>query len=153
MIMVNVGFNGLRKQYAARKCTSCTHSGVNRTRKGYRKQCLGAFGAILAGFNGLRKQYAAYSTCFSIQPIVIRSIERTRSGFLRRFLRRHACIHLLWQTAQRPFSYSVLHLGHTFMSIRCLRVCDWFNLLLGLSVRVNNTFQACRILASPLDRS
>jgi len=31
----------------ARKCASCTHSGVNRTRKGYRKQCLGAFGAIL----------------------------------------------------------------------------------------------------------
>ena len=32
----------------ARKCASCTHSGVNRTRKGYRKQCLGAFGAIPA---------------------------------------------------------------------------------------------------------
>jgi len=31
----------------ARKCASCTHSGVNRTRKGYRKQCLGALGAIL----------------------------------------------------------------------------------------------------------
>ena len=30
----------------ARKCASCTHSGVNRTRKGYRRQCLGAFGAI-----------------------------------------------------------------------------------------------------------
>ena len=32
----------------ARKCAFCTHSGVNRTRKGYRKQCLAAFGAILA---------------------------------------------------------------------------------------------------------
>jgi hypothetical protein len=31
----------------ARKCASCTHSGVSRTRKGYRKQYLGAFGAIL----------------------------------------------------------------------------------------------------------
>ena len=32
----------------ARKCASCTHSGVNRTRKGYKKQCLDAFGAIPA---------------------------------------------------------------------------------------------------------
>jgi len=31
----------------ARKCADCTHYGVNRTRKGYRKQCLAAFGAIL----------------------------------------------------------------------------------------------------------
>ena len=33
---------------SARKCAGCTHSGVNRTRKGYGKQCLGAFGAIPA---------------------------------------------------------------------------------------------------------
>ena len=32
----------------ARKCAGCTHYGVNRTRKGYGKQCLGAFGAIPA---------------------------------------------------------------------------------------------------------
>ena len=32
----------------ARKCASCTHSEVNRSRKGYRKQCPGAFGAIPA---------------------------------------------------------------------------------------------------------
>src|ERR1700691_3409970 len=31
----------------ARECAGCTHSGVNRTRKGYTKQCLGSFGAIL----------------------------------------------------------------------------------------------------------
>ena len=32
----------------ARECASCTHYGVNRIRKGYRKQSLGAFGAIPA---------------------------------------------------------------------------------------------------------
>jgi len=31
----------------ARKCAGCTHSGVTCTQKGYRKQCLAAFGAIL----------------------------------------------------------------------------------------------------------
>jgi hypothetical protein len=32
----------------ARKCASCTHSGVNRTRKGYGRQCPAHFGAIPA---------------------------------------------------------------------------------------------------------
>ena len=32
----------------ARECAGCTHSGVNRTRKGYSEQCLGAFGATPA---------------------------------------------------------------------------------------------------------
>ena len=44
----------------ARKCACCTHSGVNRTRKGYREQCLDAFGAIPASE---RIQFSEADSC------------------------------------------------------------------------------------------
>ncbi len=51
----------------ARKCAGCTHSGVNRTRKGYRKQCLGAFGAIPASE---RIQFSDAGSCQTVKSRV-----------------------------------------------------------------------------------
>jgi len=51
----------------ARKCAGCTHYGVNRTRKGYRKQYLAAFGAIPASekiqFSEARNANMSESDC------------------------------------------------------------------------------------------